>query len=375
MYLLCLALVATSVILTECAPAESQTVDFSQPLTPTEYQAVIGAGFATNYFKSGTKENPKPAIKYRDDNIQDIYDIGFRNVRLRSRADLYDPPYENQDFDDYLGNLTKVVDKCIEVGVAPIISWIHHKDEAIATNEARQNYVTWWTKVAEKLKDKDYHLSFNLFTELGVDYCNEHGIDPCDESLRRNKGRYNQWSKRAIQAIRESGGNNANRIIILAAPQKTTDNLDNIKPEVYENDNYMMFEWHEYAAGPSGIVTSPRYWTGDGTPEQRATLINGLIAADAFTQKTGLPSYFGAWMPRDNKGGTLDEEEVINFARFFVGELKQRGIPWSLNVLDDYYDTKASKFETDKIFQRGDEHNMLNMATILQSIRVELMED
>ena len=363
---------ATSVILTECTHAESQTVDFSEPVSPIEYQAVIGAGFATNYFKSSTSNGPTPAKKYRDDNIQDIYDIGFRNVRLRSRADLYDPPYENEQFATFLQKLYEVVDKCIEVGVAPIISWIHHIDEAVATEEARQNYVSWWTKVATHLKDKNYHLSFNLFTELGVDYCRNEGIS-CDNSLRRDTDKYNQWTKDVVTAIRNTGGNNAERIIILTAPQKTTDDLDDIDPEIYANDSYMMYEWHEYAAGPSGLTTSQRYWTGDGTPEQRANLINGLIAADAYTQTSGLPSYFGAWMPRDNKGGALNEAEVTNFARFFVGELKQRGIPWSLNVLDDYYDTKASEFKTH--IQTFKSDNMLNMATVLQSIREELMEN
>ena len=40
--------------------------------------------------------------------------------------------------------------------------------------------------------------------------------------------------------------------------------------------------------------------------------------------------------------GDLREEEVINFARFFVSELRSVNIPWSLNVLDRYYDTKEN---------------------------------
>ena len=375
MYLLCLALMATSVILTECTHAESQTVDFSEPVSPIEYQAVIGAGFATNYFKSSNKNGPTPALKFRDDNIQDIYDIGFRNVRLRARAGLYDAPYDNEEFEIFLQQLDYVVDKCIEVGVAPIISWEHHVDEANATEKARQNYVIWWTKVATQLKDKNYHLSFNLFTELGVDWCQFHN-PTCDNSLRRNPTtKYNQWTKDVVTAIRNTGGNNAERIIILGAPEKTTKGLDNIDPEIYTNDNYMMYEWHEYAAGPNHLVGTRRYWTGDGTPEQRATLINGLEDAKAYSERSGLPSYFGAWMPRDNKDGSLPQEEVITFARFFVGELKQRGIPWSLNVLDDYYDTRTSTWITaDRTYRRNGVDNVLNTAAILQNM-LEVLED
>ena len=40
----------------------------------------------------------------------------------------------------------------------------------------------------------------------------------------------------------------------------------------------------------------------------------------------------------------MEQTEVENFARFFVNELKIKKIPWSLNVLDDYYDTEKSEW-------------------------------
>ncbi len=69
---------------------------------------------------------------------------------------------------------------------------------------------------------------------------------------------------------------------------------------------------------------------------------DGIDKAKTFTDNTGIPTYFGAWMPRDNTDGGLNEAEVINFARFFVDFLKSAQIPWSLNVLDNYYNTKRA---------------------------------
>ena len=65
----------------------------------------MGQGFATNYFKTET-----PAEKYNSKNIQDVYDRGFRNLRLRCRADLYDTPYEadDADFKEFLDELESV---------------------------------------------------------------------------------------------------------------------------------------------------------------------------------------------------------------------------------------------------------------------------
>ena len=333
MNLLCLALVATS-ILTECA-----SLDFSQPVSAADYQSIIKEGFATNYFKTRLPT----ADKYRTKNIQDIYDKGFRNVRLRCRPELYEDQYDTPEFAGFLTKLTEVVDECIRVGVAPIISWEHHSAEANATEADRHNYIDWWTRVAGTLKDRNYHLSYNPFTELGIDVCKKN----CKESLRRNKTKYDDWTSRVIEAIRTTGGQNAERIIILGSPDKTSLGLEYIRQNATSYmDSYMMVEWHEYAAGPTANPDKPRYWSGMGSDAQKRLLVEGVERANNFTTDTGIPTYFGAWMPRDNKDGSVPEPDVINFARFFVDLLKSAQIPWSLNVIDNYYYTKGSKWLT-----------------------------
>ena len=161
MYLLYFLLIATPVL----SEGVLQEMNFSQPVSAADYQHAIEQGFATNYFKA-----KNPAAKYRTKNIKDIYDKGFRNLRLRCRADLYDA-YNTTRFTIFLEKLGEVVDECIRQKIAPIISWIHHTAEGYATERDRQNYLDWSRRVAESLKHRNYHLSFNLFTELGVDEC------------------------------------------------------------------------------------------------------------------------------------------------------------------------------------------------------------
>ena len=132
----------------------------------------------------------------------------------------------------------------------------------------------------------------------------------------------------------------------------------------------MMVEWHHYAAGPYKKLLRPRYWSGNGTETQRLTLRNDIRRAKEFTRRTGLLSYFGEWMPKDNTGGDLDQTEVINFARFFVNELKTEQIPWSLNVLDDYYDTRRSRLRTET---QNIEGAHLNMSEVLDNIQAVMM--
>ena len=98
----------------------------------------------------------------------------------------------------------------------------------------------WWTAVAKQLKDKDYRLSFNLFTELGKDTCKRN--NKSSESLRKKTHKYNIWTRNVTKAIRKTGGNNAQRILILGSPRKTAKDLSKIDKKIYKNDSYMMAE-------------------------------------------------------------------------------------------------------------------------------------
>ena len=221
----------------------------------------------------------------------------------------------------------------------------------------------WWTAVAHQLKDKDYRLSFNLFTELGVDICKKN----CKGSLRVNTGKYNRWTSDVVKAIRATEGYNTKRVLILGSPGKTAKDLDKIDEKIYKNDKYLMAEWHLYASGPNKEAGSMKYWKGDGEDVGHKNVKEAIDHATSFTAKRGLLTYLGAWMPTDNKKGSLNEAEVIDFATYFVRSLKDAKIPWSLNVLDRYYDTKKSEWITgiQKI-----ENAKINMAKVLQKIIV-----
>ena len=146
----------------------SQTIDFSLPVNGTEYQGYLGQGFNANYFKRA--RGPLP--DYNPQNIQILKDLGFRHLRIRCLADLYTYDFSSEPFRNvFLANLVKVVDECIDNGIAPIVTFRDRELETRANETDRQNYLEWWRIVAEELKDKNYLLSFNLFTEIGRELC------------------------------------------------------------------------------------------------------------------------------------------------------------------------------------------------------------
>lgn len=325
------------------------------PLSPAQYRQVIRHGFSTNYFKTLN------FAKYNRQNIEDIYNRNFRNLRLRCRADL-----DDLDMTVFLNNLETVVDDCLEVGIVPIISWIHHEAEAYATDQQRLDYLQWWTDVATRLKDKDYRLSFNLFTELGLDSCGQN----CGNSLREDTAKYNNWTSSVVKKIRESGGKNDKRIIILASPKKTGDGLQYIDSNIYKNDGFMMAEWHLYASGPNKQYLnngkpSAKHWKGNGNQIGKSNVDAAIFEATNFTAHYNLTTYLGAWMPFDNIYGDLLQWEVIRFATYFVEQMRLKVIPWSVNVLDDYYDTKTSTWITGQQNLTG---QMINLQRVLDEI-------
>jgi hypothetical protein len=73
-------------------------------------------------------------------------------------------------------------------------------------------------------------------------------------------------------------------------------------------------------------------------------------------------------MPVDNKCGKLEEAEVIEFTKYFVRSMKAVKIPWSLNVLDHYYDTKKSKLNGLPLARNKKKRSKINVAQVLQNI-------
>lgn len=177
--LFCALLAASGSIYTSQAAS-----DFSRPVTAAEYQGYLGQGFNANYFK----REGGPLPKYNPQNIQILKDLGFRNLRIRCVASLYDDYHSELFRNEFLANLTKVVDDCIDNGIAPIVTFRHREIENRATEEDLQYYLEWWRIVAEELKDKNYLLSFNLFTEMGVEIC-------------RNKSPFCWYNWRNVSAI------------------------------------------------------------------------------------------------------------------------------------------------------------------------------
>eukprot|EP00050_Salpingoeca_kvevrii_P004231 m.246425 g.246425 ORF g.246425 m.246425 type:complete len:410 (+) comp10968_c1_seq1:838-2067(+) len=296
----------------------------SAALTPLELSAQMGLGLSTSWFKS-SKWSPE---KYSTKFLAEAKERGLSHLRLRVRADIYGfktDTYDKESMMNMLDNLEMVVADCIEHGIVPVISWIHHEAEVNGRPEDGDNYVRWWRIVARRFMDAPFELTFNLFTELGVG------------AVRDVPAIYNDWTKRAVSAIRGTGGNNEHRVIILGSPGKTSKNLYDVDTSILLNDLHLMVEWHIYASGPNKSG-GQKNWEGTGSEEERAAAREHITTALEWGRMAGVLTYMGAWMPMDNIDGSLEQDEVEAFAKFFANELAAAGIPSTVNTDWHYYD-------------------------------------
>ena len=196
---------------------------------------------------------------------------------------------------------------------------------------------------------------------MGIDACG----NTCERALKNNPAIYNNWTSAVVKRIRGTGGNNANRTLILAAPTKTAKQLNLIDPNIYNSDPNMMVEWHIYASGPNRKEGRAKYWVGDGEVHGKDKVDEAIGYGTKFTADTGILTYFGAWMAQTNEPNGLNQSEVIDFSKYFIQALGTVGIPWSLNVLDVYYETKKMRWRTEL---QPIHDQTLNMSEVLEAI-------
>ncbi len=282
------------------------------PLSASAYQSIMGRGLAASWFKQA------PVTGYSIDALSDFRERGFDNIRLRVAEEIF--------VGDAFSVVEDAIDDCIEVGLVPVISWVDHEAERSGSNADRQEFVAWWSDLATRLRGRSHTIGFNLFTEIG----NGTALDDIDV--------YNDWTSAAVRAIRAI---DPERIIILSAPSKTVETLTDIDPTIYAGDDYILAEWHLYASGPNQDG-GHKNWVGEGSDGDRQNVRSIVRKARRFTEATGVPTYFGAWMPMDNNGASLEQAEVEAFARYFLERLSGDGIPWTVNAVQHFYDTATN---------------------------------
>ncbi len=250
---------------------------------------------------------------------------------------------------ELIARVREVVDAATEADMYAVIN-IHHFDEFIirrySTDEACEIFKILWTQIAEYFKDCPYTVLFEGYNEyLGNKQFDENGVL---QELNDEDGYYNvnSCNQAFVDAVRATGGNNSERVLIASGYYTNIDKTTNeqfVMPTDSVPDRLMVSVHY---------IDNGNYWAGNiGTQNWLDSIKDQCDKLDkAFTSK-GVPVFVGettAWygfekIPKDSlyKDSPACLEYLLN-------EAYDRGYTCVLwTVADEYYDRTNCRMNED----------------------------
>lgn len=253
--------------------------------------------------------------------ILKVKDAGFNTIRVPitwwKKTDIEN----NYTIDiEWLKRVKEVVDYIYDEGLFVIVN-THHEDEWLVPvhenlDERKHILRRMWEQIAEFFKSYDYHLIFETMNEvrlIGTEY-------EWNEGTKEARAIINELNNVAVEAIRESGGNNSTRAIIIPvygarACKETIDDL-----EIPNNDKNIIISIHAYH--PYFFCMVPDETNEWGSSDEKEDLINLLNAVSDSARKKHRPLIIGEFgtINKDN------EKDRAEYTHFYVKECKKRNI-------------------------------------------------
>ena len=295
-----------------------RTIDGTQPIYPEQYQTLLGKGMDVDWSK--TKAGRET---YSEKIVTDFLEAGISHVRIRIADDATE---------ELLLALDQQIEDCIANGLIPIIAYQADDFKNKPNEKNLEKTVAWWKTVAERYQDVSYLLSFDLLIEA-------------TDQLNQQPDRLNELYEAVTTEIRKT---NPERILFIS-PRMRSDAAYLAELEIPTDHNqYLMAEWHFYAAGPSK-ENERKKWT-TGTEEEKQLIRDKIEAAVLWQNQTGIRTWVGAWMPGNyNDGNDYSIEEQMVFAQFVTESLEESGIPFAVNSDTKFYDRESQQWVEEMI--------------------------
>lgn len=311
---------------------------------PEDYQKRLKTGIDVDWAKTDTGRFWAQKSHDEGTNVPKLFkDRGFSHVRIRIKDDILDNSIFDLTGKTLLQEVEALVEDSIKADIIPILAYqaAPFKDDP-TSDEVLNNVVRWWERVAETFKDKPYTLSYDLIIET-------------TKKVKKHNDRLNLLYQKVSDAIREID----EKRIIIVAPNKISNPYELDKLKVPTPSDYVMVEWHFYAAGPKKDHDTKRWTTG--TNEEKKLITDRIDAAVKWSKEHGIPTWVGAWMANNynsdvNEGethfdgapasGEYSIAEQVQIAKFISKTLQQNNIPYAVNS-----DTKFFNRETNQWYE------------------------
>lgn len=278
------------------------------PISPQTMQNQLGHGFDVSWAEFKVKIEG-----YGVDEVLAMKAKGFQTARIRTAL-----PADSTLF----SYLDRCINDCLNNDIIPIIAHNAGIFEANPSAENLQADIQWWDTIAKRYSDYSHKLLFNI----NIEWTDVAGKDSAI---------VNNYYRQITPVIRSS---NPTRILIYSPIKISAPEYLSQMQIPASAGQYVMAEWHFYAAGPTKDPTNKKYWT-TGTAEQKKLIYDEVKIAVDWQTQTGIPTWVGAWMAGNyNDGNDYTAAEQVVFASFMTHVLDSVEIPWAINTIDKFYD-------------------------------------
>lgn len=250
---------------------------------------------------------------------------------------------------DYIARVREIVDYCQNADLYTVVN-IHHFDEFIirrnSTEDCKEIFTVLWTQIAEYFQDYPYTLVFEGYNEyLGGNQFDENGklVElPKKDAYEMT----NVLNQAFVDAVRATGGKNAERVLIVSGYWTNIDNTTSarfVMPTDTVSDRLMVSVHY---------VDNMMYWINKIGGQDWINYTDGQIDLlnKAFTEKN-IPVFMGetsAGYPASNFDGKAIHKDSVECVEIILNKLLDNGfVPVIWDVNDNFYSRTEYRIKSD----------------------------
>ncbi|NJK45906.1 MAG: cellulase family glycosylhydrolase [Pleurocapsa sp. SU_196_0] len=288
----------------------------------------------------------------QQDHLRRIKEAGFKSVRIPVRWSSHAPTSAPYTIDaSFFSRVDQVIQWANDQGLLAVLDmhhWGYNGDDYdsifINPDSQRQRFMKLWEQVAARYKDRpNDRLYFELFNEPHDGGAKNGVWTTCTATLPANKCFKEDnvyWAgflQEALNIIRNSGGNNGSRQVIIGNAQwnnalySLNSTFANALPandrniivtmHMYENFCFTHFAWDS--------TGTCRTW--NGTDTEKAKISEAINAILNFKNTYNRPVYIGEWGPTIGKDGNNTEyASRVRYTKYVAGEFARLGLDHAL---------------------------------------------
>lgn len=280
--------------------------------------------------------NPKVTKK----TIQAVKEAGFNAIRIpvRWQCHITNPAAMSID-KAWLARIKEVVGWCLDNDLKVIINvhhdkWLESRPTYQYKDENNQKLALLWLNIASEFANYDYRLAFAGTNEV-------HLRDNWGKPEAENLAVQNSYNQTFVDVVRNTGGNNAKRHLIVQTyvcnPDFGLYNGDFIVPtDLEDNGNdFMSVEFHYYTPWDYAGECKYYFWGapykqyGEASPSDEKTMKDFLDRVVLTWASQGLGIVMGEWGVTDHYKGSLvdiQHQNMAYYGKFLTTEARKRGI-------------------------------------------------